>query len=344
MSLFEKRTVLATILGLLVTATSCQRPAPEAGLNAAPVPKPVLLGSGATFPAALYQNWAQTFTANEIKYDPIGSGGGVREFMTGKTDFGASDNALTKEERSYAKGEIVMIPATAGAIALAFNVPGLQRLNLSNGALIRIFEGRITQWNDPALANANPQLQLPALPIMPIHRLDSSGTTFVFLRHLAAASPNNRLGIGRTVAWPSGEGAYGNEGMGAKIKLTPGAIGYLQYGTARLLKLPMAAVENSAGAYIEPNLASSTNALLDLAQPEDMVGSTSPATAYPLVTYSWLVTHARWAEAAKAERLKGFLRYALTEGQGAAESLGYVPLPKAIVEQSLSLVETIHGP
>lgn len=314
---------------------------------------PTLRGSGATFPGRLYREWVRRFGSHvttwpggvpfSVEYELISSGAGIREWLTGKTDFAASDNALSDEERAYVKDDLVAIPATAGAVAMAFNVPGRGELRLNGKALADIFTCRITRWNDPAIAALNPGA-LPDLPIVPVHRLDTSGTTFVFLQHLASLSPGSGISVGRTASWPCGEGAFGNEGIGARVKLTEGAIGYMDYGTARLLKLTMTALENREGNFVAPSSRSAAASLDAFVHADDPAARTAAPDGYPLTTYSWILTHRRQPSRLTAERLQLFLRYALSEGQTVGEALGYVPLPPRIAAEALASVENITGP
>ncbi|HEY9296452.1 MAG TPA: phosphate ABC transporter substrate-binding protein PstS, partial [Phormidium sp.] len=197
-------------------------------------------GAGASFPAPLYQRWFADFNqANpkaRINYQSVGSGAGVQQFINGTVDFGASDVAMSDEELAKAKGGALMLPVTAGGIVLAYNVPGLQTgLKLPRDVYVDIFLGNIKTWNDPKIAAANPGVNLPNLPINVVYRADGSGTTGVFTKHLSAVSPSwqSKIGDGKTVAWPVGSGAKGNEGVTAQIAQTAGSIGYIEYGYAK---------------------------------------------------------------------------------------------------------------
>ena len=194
-----------------------------------------LSGAGATFPAPLYQRWAVEYnklhSAVQVNYQAVGSGAGVKQFMQGTVDFGASDAAMSDEEIAKVKQGAVMIPATAGSIVVAYNLPNVADLKLSREALAGIFLGTVKKWNDPAIAKDNSGVNLPDLPINVAVRSDGSGTTFVFTKHLAAISQDfaDEVGIDKSVTWPVGAGGKGNEGVTALIKQSPGTIGYVEY-------------------------------------------------------------------------------------------------------------------
>jgi phosphate transport system substrate-binding protein len=324
--------------------------AASASLNL--VASTTITGSGATFPAPLYQRWASDFKKVNadvmVNYQSIGSGAGVTQFLQGVTDFGASDTAMKDEEISLAKHNVVMIPATAGSIVLAYNVPGVQAgLKLTRAAYIGILVGGITKWNDPSIAKENPGVNLPSMPITVITRSDGSGTTAVFTGHCAEVSSEfkEKVGSGKAVTWPVGVAGKGNEGVTALIKQTPGSIGYVEYGFAAHNNLTLAALENKARNFITPSIESAAATLASVKLPGDLrafILDPKGANDYPVVTFTWILVKKTYADAAKAAAVKAFVTYGLTKGQAIAPQLGYVTLPSEVVTKAQAALETVN--
>src|SRR5215475_8813127 len=237
-----------------------------------------LQGAGASFPAPLYSKWFKAYSAAhagvQIDYQSVGSGSGVKAVIDHTVDFGASDAAMTPEEIEKVQGGAVILPMTAGTIVLTYNLEGVKELKLSRKAYAGIFLGKVTTWNDPLIAATNPGVQLPATPINVVVRADSSGTSFVFSKHLSAISPEFAKSPGTNTMpnWPVGTRSKGNEGVTASVKTTPGAIGYIEYGYAKALKMPMAILENRSGNFVEPTTASGQSALAATSMPENLIG------------------------------------------------------------------------
>lgn len=309
-----------------------------------------LVGAGASFPAPLYQRWLLDYKQEnpnvEINYQSIGSGAGVQHFINGTVDFAASDVAITKEQATQIKRGAIALPITAGSIVLAYNLD-VPNLRLPRQVYKDIFLGKITNWNHPKIAVANPGLNLPNLPIVVVYRTDASGTTSVMTQHLGAISPEwkSKVGVGRSIAWPVGIGAKGNEGVTAQIQQIPGAIGYVEYVYARQNKLSVAALENKSGNYIMPTPESAAKTLEAVKLPPDNLIAfiTDPmgAESYPIVTYTWLLTYEHYQDSAKAQALKNFIDWALTKGQKSSLELGYLPLSKKVVFQVKSAANKI---
>ena len=316
-------------------------------------------GAGATFPAPLYKRWfLQYYQAHpevRVNYQAIGSGAGIRQFSADLVDFGASDAAMSDKEIAQAieqnprRGGVLMLPMTAGSVAVCYNVPGgPSNLKLARQVYVDIFLGKITSWDDPAIAGLNPGVSLPAQPITVVRRADGSGTTFAFTNHLSAISSEwkSKVGVGKSVLWPVGIGGKGNAGVAALIDQTPGAIGYLEFGYADLVDLPMARLQNKAGEYIAPDLESGQAALKGVKMPANLrvwIPDPPGADAYPIVTYTWMLCFKDYSDKPKqAAALKEVLRYGLTEGQKCSVELGYIPLPPDVVEQVLEAVKTIR--
>jgi phosphate transport system substrate-binding protein len=310
-----------------------------------------LSGAGATFPAPLYQRWGVEYNkkqpAVKVNYQSVGSGAGVKNFIQGVVDFGASDAAMSDEEMSKVARGTVLIPVTAGSVVLAYNLPGIEGLKLSRAALAGIFLGSITKWNDPAIAGANPGLTLPDQPINVAYRSDGSGTTYVFTQHIAAISKefDEKVGYDKTVTFPVGIGGKGNEGVTALIKQTPGTIGYIEYGYAKQGNISMALIENKSGQFVAPGPASGSAALASVELPENLrawpVDPENP-DAYPITSFTWLMLYKNYPDAAKLKALKDFVNFGLTEGQSYSDELGYIPLPEAVVAKSRAALATVE--
>lgn len=311
-----------------------------------------LAGAGASFPAPLYQRWASDYIAVnkdvQVNYQSIGSGAGIKQFTQGTVAFGASDAAMTDEEIAKVSQGVVMIPATAGSIVIAYNLPDVKELKLTREALAGIFLGKITNWSDPLIAKANEGVKLPSTPINVAKRSDGSGTTFVFSKHLAAISPefNDEVGVDKsTDAWPVGVGGKGNDGVTALIKQTPGTIGYVEYGYAEQNGLSMASLQNKSGNFVKPTPESGAATLASVELPENLrIWPDDPAGAqdYPIATFTWLLLYKKYPDAAKLKALKDFVTYGLTEGQKVAPSLGYIPLPAPVVEKCKAALATVQ--
>ena len=310
-----------------------------------------LQGTGATFPAPLYQKWFTEYNKAhpnvQINYQALGSGAGVKQFQEHLVDFGASDAAMTDEEMASVKDGVVLLPMTAGAIVLAYDLPDLPAdVKLSREAYVGIFLGKITSWNDPAITKVNPGVNLPDTKITVVSRSDGSGTTFVFTSHLSAISSDwkNGPGAGKSVNFPVGVAGKGNPGVSALIKQTPGAIGYVEYGYAVEAKMPMALLENKSGKYVKADLSTGKDALANVQLPENLrAWVTDPAgpDSYPIVTYTWLLCYKKYQNAKTLDALKSVIKYGLTQGQSFSADLGYIPLPGNVIDDDMKALDQI---
>ena len=310
-----------------------------------------LSGAGATFPAPLYQRWAVEYNKQvpsiQVNYQSVGSGAGVKNFLQGVVDFGASDAAMTDAEMAKSPRGAVLVPATAGSVVLAYNLEGVTGLKLTRAALAGIFLGTIIKWNDPAIVASNPGVPLPDRPVNVAYRSDGSGTTFVFTQHLAAISPAFReeVGVDKSVSFPVGVGGKGNEGVTALIKQAPGTIGYVEFGFADQNKLSVVSLENKSGNFVAPTPESGAAALASVELPENLrVWPVDPAApdAYPITTFSWLLLYRKYDDAAKLQALKDFVTYGLTGGQSLAVDLGYIPLPESVVAKANAALSSVE--
>lgn len=309
-----------------------------------------LQGAGASFPAPLYLKWFKAYSDShpntQVDYQSVGSGGGVKSFMDRTVDFAASDAAMKPEDMAKVDGGVQLIPMTAGSIVLAYNLSDVANLRLPREAYTGIFLGKVTKWNDPVIAKANPGVKLPTEPINLVVRADSSGTTFVFTKHLSAVSPDfdKTVGINNMPNWPAGTRSKGNEGVTASIMTTPGSIGYVEYGYAHSQNLHIATLENKSGNYVAPTTESARVALASAQLPADLIAwvpDPEAKDAYPVVTFTWIILYKKYDDKAKLDALKSLVDYGLTEGQKESESLGYVPLPDEVVSKGKAAVAAL---
>jgi phosphate transport system substrate-binding protein len=322
--------------GTASTAPGASPPATSGGNSSS------LSGAGASFPAPLYQRWFNDYNktkpGTQISYQSVGSGAGVEQFLAGTVDFGATDAPLKPEERAKFKAKYsadpIQVPMTGGSVVFAYNLEGVKDLKLSRAAYCGIAAGKITKWNDPAIAKANPGAKLPDQTIQFVHRSDGSGTTYQFTTHLKAACPGWTAGANKSVAWPVGTGAKGNEGIAAQVKQTPNSIGYVEYSYAKQTELAMAAIENKSGKIVAPSPAGGAAAFSGQKIPADLAltvpDSTNPA-AYPISGLTWLLLYPQSKNAAKQTTLKDVITWSLTTGKATATELGYVPLENELV-------------
>lgn len=306
-----------------------------------------LTGAGATFPYPVYSKWFSEYADLadvRVNYQSIGSGGGIRQLTEGTVDFGASDAPMNEEELARAPGTL-HFPTVVGAIAVTYNLPDLQApLKLDGETLDAIFRGEITRWNDPRIANLNPGAALPDRDILVVHRSDGSGTTYVFTDYLSAVSPTwaERIGTGKSVDWPVGLGAKGNEGVTGQVEQTPGSIGYVEQAYAQQNDLPMAAILNSSGEFVQPTLAATTAAAAGAASQlsgdtDFRVSIVNPAGAasYPISAWTYLLVPPNIPTCEKARALADLYQWALTDGSATAQEIGYAPLPDNVRELAL---------
>jgi phosphate transport system substrate-binding protein len=313
----------------------------------------MLTGAGASFPAPLYQRWAEEYrrrTGVQVNYQAIGSGGGIQQVTAATVDFGATDVPMTEAELAGAGAEILHVPTAFGAVAVVYHLPGVPGgLRLTPEVLAGIFLGQVTVWNDPALAATNPGVVLPQEAITVVHRSDGSGTTAVFSAYLSAASGTWRrlVGAGKELEWPTGVGGKGNEGVAALVRLIPGAIGYVELAYASQTGLATAAVRNRAGRFVRPELAAVSAAAADAQVPDDLRFSVVNAPgvhAYPLAAATWLLVRRQQADPARAALLVRFLWWAIHDGQRYNEPLLYAQLPPSLVARAERQLRSVTPP
>ena len=312
-------------------------------------------GAGASFPFPLYASWTQAFSAKNpgvrIDYQSTGSGAGIRAFIDGTVDFAGTDAEMSQEQLDSVSRGAVVIPATAGKVVLAFNLPGVSELNLPRAVYPEIFRGAVDRWNDPAIVAANPGVDLPDQAITVVRRSDGAGTNFIFTNHLSAIDEAfaAEIGVGTTVQWPNQPnfvGAPRNDGVMATTMQTPGAIGYVEYGFAKMADVPMAALENNAGNFIKPSNEAGTLALSsgDFSTDAKFVFVTDPEhpEAYPITSLTWLLFYETHGSPEIAEALRDFVTWAMDEGQQMAADLNYVPLPDVVKASNAEKIPLIQ--
>jgi phosphate transport system substrate-binding protein len=338
-------------LAACLALTACNSGEKAGGTK--PAAGPQISGAGATFPAPLYAKWAELQRADTgltLNYQAIGSGGGIKQIKAKTVAFGASDKPLKPEDLDEAG--LAQFPTVIGGVVPVVNLPGVAdgQLKLTGPLLADIFLGKVTKWNDPAIAGANAGVKLPNLPITVVHRSDGSGTSFLFTSYLAAVAPQwAKVGASDAVAWPAGQGGKGNDGVAAYVKQTPGAIGYVEYAYAKQNAMSAASLQNASGAYVAPTAESFAAAaagadwskapgfyLLLINQPG--------AGAWPITGATFILMHKQQADAATGKGVLSFYDWAYSKGDAAASELAYVPLPADLKARIRASWSGIVGP
>lgn len=304
-----------------------------------------LTGAGATFPYPIYSKWFDVYSDDHqvrVNYASIGSGGGIRQVTEQTVDFGASDAPMTEEELQQAPGTL-NLPTVLGAVAVTYNLPSLaQPLRLSGDVLADIFRGDITRWNHPRIAQLNPGVALPDRDILVVHRSDGSGTTYVFTDYLASVAPAwvDAVGVGKSVRWPTGLGAKGNEGVAGQVKQTEGSIAYVEQAYAKQNQLSTAAIRNRTGAFVMPTVEATTAAaagiagkLTDDSDFRMSIVDAEGAEAYPISSWTYLLVPSHFEDCSKGQALAELVEWALRNGGDYATELDYAPLPDAVRER-----------
>jgi len=341
MRLVKKLTLLAGLLAMASLAAAQG----QVLLNAA----------GATFPYPMYSKWfdvyRQAHPGVQINYQSIGSGGGIRQLIDKTVDFGASDGPMNDDQLKQASVPILHFPTVMGADVPSYNVPGVSaELNFTPDALAGIFLGKVTKWNDPAIASANPGVKLPGDDLVVVHRSDGSGTTYIWTDYLSKVSPEWQTKVGKatSVNWPVGLGGKGNEGVAGLIQQTPDSIGYIELIYAVQNKIAYGRVKNASGVFVKADLAGVSAAAAAAAKtmPDDFrVSITNPEgnkAAYPISSFTWLLIPSKFADATKRDAVKGFLKWMMTDGQQYCEGLAYAKLPKEVVVKELKAIDKIQ--
>jgi len=310
-----------------------------------------LNGAGATFPNPIYSKWFSEFHKNHpdvaINYQSVGSGAGIRQLTAQTVDFGASDGPMTDQQLAEAKRPVFHIPTVLGSVAPAFNVSGVNELRFSGATLAGIYLGKITNWNDKAIAADNPGAKLPDKQIVVIHRSDASGTSYIWTDYLAKVSPewNGGPGHGTAVKWPVGLGAKGNEGVAGMIRQMDGTIGYVELIYALQNHINYGAVKNAAGQWVKASLESTTAAAAGAKMPADFrvsITNAPGANAYPISSFTWLLIPAQWSDQGKKKDMIDFLNWMLDSGEPMTAQLDYAPLPKQVADMVRAKIKEIR--
>jgi phosphate transport system substrate-binding protein len=311
-----------------------------------------LTGAGATFPYPIYSKWFSEYAAAhpgvEINYQPIGSGGGIRQVTVGLVDFGATDAPATDEQLASSKIKLTHIPTVLGAVVPIFNVPGVNDIKFSSDVLADIYLGKIVSWNDGRIARDNPGIHLPDQKIIVVHRSDGSGTTFIFTDYLTKISKDwaGGPGKGASPSWPVGVGGKGNEGVAGLVRQLPGAIGYVELIYALQNKMSFGEVKNAAGNWVRASIEGVTEAAASVKTiPADYrvsITNAPGATAYPLSSFTWLLVPLKSPDAAKGKVLKDLLSWIVKSGESEVASLSYAPLPPSVAEKVLKTIYSLQ--
>lgn len=357
---FISAILLASIIAVTMSKSYAQVPGVIAGQSQGG--QTTINGAGSTFIFPLMDTWRvayQKVNPNvNINYQSIGSGGGVKQFTAKTVDFGATDAPLSVQEQQTTKGA-VHIPVTVGSVVAAYNIPSMPNkgLKLTGSILADIFLGKIKKWNDSQIQTINPGVSLPGNDIVVVHRSDGSGTTYVWTDYLSKISPqwSQQVGKGKSVPWPAGIAAPGNEGVANAIKGTPNTIGYIELAYALTTKMPYAFLQNKAGNFIEPSL-DSTKAAVTASATQLPKGDgswtsvslvNSPGdTSYPIASFVYVLLYKELStnpsiDQTKAKALTDFFIWAITDGQKLAPNLGYVPLPDQVVKLDQDTIKSL---
>jgi phosphate transport system substrate-binding protein len=311
-------------------------------------------GAGATFPYPIYSKWFTEYNRLhpevQINYQSIGSGGGIRQLTNNTVFFGATDGPMTKDQLLAAAGKVLHLPTVLGAVVPVYNITGVDaELKFTGPVLADIFMGKVSKWNDPAIATLNPGVTLPGNDITIVHRSDGSGTTYIFADYLGKVSPDwkKTVGIATSLNWPVGVGAKGNEGVAGLVKQTPGAIGYVELIYALQNKIDFGSVQNLAGEFVRASLDSVTKAAAATKgkmPPDFRVSITNApgAGVYPISSFTWLLFYENPKDKRAARTMTDFMRWALHDGQKYCADLGYAPLPEEVVGLEMEALKKIR--
>lgn len=312
-----------------------------------------LSGAGATFPNPLYQRYSKEVRTKhpelKVNYQGIGSSGGVRQITQGTVDFGGSDAAMKDSEIKKVEEKrgrsIILVPTAGGAVSVVHNVPGVSELRLSRQTLPLIFSGEITKWNDNRIKADNSGVNLPNIPIRFVVRADGSGTTYIFTSHLSKISGyfKGRVGANKAPDWNLNNvlKGKGNAGVAARVRQTPGSIGYVEFSYAKKNNLNSALLQNKNGEFVAPSLAGAKAALASANFPDNYrVFVTDPERGYPIVGLTWMMVYTKYDDSTKAEAVKKWINWVLTDGQKFNEELSYTSIPSSVVERVLNTVNT----
>jgi len=354
-----KRVLVALSVGVAILLAACGGNTgatnPSTGGPGVPTPPAAsLTGTGATFPAPFYDAarfaYNKLFSQVTINYNALGSGAGISQLTKKTVEFGASDVPMNASELAAAGGsdKVVQIASTLGTVSLAYNLAGVSngQLKLTAKTIAGIFLGTIKNWNDPALAADNSGVSLPNQAITVVHRSDGSGTTYIFTDYLSKVSAdwNSKVGKSKSVSWPTGQGAKGNEAVATTIKQTPGAIGYVELAYVIQTNMTQASLQNHDGSFVIPSPEGATAAAsqyLAISPTQFSIVDAPGKTSAPISGYSWLMLYKDQADKTKGTALVDFLDWLVTDGQQYAVNLHYAKLPANIVKDDILSLKTV---
>ncbi len=329
----------------------------SATVSAGPIGGPgTLTGAGSTyvapFLALAFAKYHQLHPAVTVNYSAVGSSAGIAAISTQQVDFGASDVPMNASELAAAKGgPVTQVPDALGAEGIAYNLdlPAGTRLHLTGPVIAAIFLGQITHWNDPAITALNPGLTLPVAPITVVHRSDGSGTTYIFSNYLSSVDPTwaAKVGTGKTLNWPVGEGAEGNGSVTSTVFRTPWSIGYVEQAYSQGLLLPFAEIRNQAGNYVLPTtqtIAAAAAQKPDITPTDFSIVNQPGASSYPISGYSWALIYTHQPSQATGQALVTMLDWLTHDGQAYAAANLYVPLPPQVRQLALTMLQQVTGP
>ncbi len=337
-------------LCLVLIINACATPDPNVSTTPTETPKPavVLTGAGASFPKFLYDRYFPAFkqeTGITINYEGVGSGAGLRQFIGGTVDFAGSDVLLKPEQASKIERGMVAIPTAGGAIAVIYNLEGVENLKLSRQNLVDIFTGNMQFWSDPRIAENNPDVQLPDVEIKPVVRADASGTTYIFSNHLSTLSETFKQEVGTSLTPKWKEGfltARENAGIAQMVRQTPNSIGYVEAVYSIENKIPSAAIANKAGNFVLPTLPETNKAFADIKFGDDLSVDASiadPPDGYPIVGITYLLFYEKYEQSEKAEAVQKLVDWIHTKGQEINETLYYTKIPSEVGQKAITKVK-----
>ena len=344
--------VLLLGVAAAIFAAACGSTGTTATESPVDVGSGALTGAGATFPEPFYSKAFYTYSLKypqvTINYQSVGSGAGIQQFIKGTVDFGASDVPMAAADIATAGGPdtLTQIPATLGVISIAYNLPGVAKLQLDGPTLASIFLGHIKKWNAPQLTALNAGVSLPNSDIQVVHRSDSSGTSYHFTDYLAKVSPEwqSSVGVAKAVKWPAGIGASGNQGVAQGITGTAGAIGYVELAYVVQTNMTQAYLQNKNGKFVQASVAGATAAAAQntSVSPTNFSITNEPGdTTYPIAGFSWLIVRTSISDATKGKAVVYLLKWLVTAGQSTGTDLQYAPLPSSVQQLALTNLKLI---
>jgi phosphate transport system substrate-binding protein len=343
------RSLLASVAVFLVVACGS-----TSSTGGADVGSGALTGAGATFPGPFYSKaffaYTQLHSNVTVNYQAVGSGAGIQQFIKNTVDFGASDVPMGSADIASAGGDsaLTQIPTTLGVVSIAYNLSGVDKLQLDGATLADIFLGRVKTWNDPEITALNSGVNLPSSAITVVHRSDGSGTTFHFTDYLSKVSPDwkSKVGKAKSVSWPTGIGASGNQAVAQGITSTAGAIGYVELAYVVQTGMHQAYLKNAAGKFVQGTVAGATAAAAQntSVSPTNFSITNEPGdTSYPIAAFSWIILRTSYSDASKGKAIVYLFKWLVTDGQSNGTDLQYAPLPSSVQQLALSNLKLVKA-